>query len=131
MTYSWVEHTSEVELAICAATPQEVFTDACEALRELIATDLCGPQSTRTLSVEAADRATLLSAFIDELVYLAEVDGFVCERLEGLALGLKALRVAAVGRIGRPRQLVKAVTYHRLRFERRCGRFMANVVLDV
>jgi SHS2 domain-containing protein len=73
----------------------------------------------------------LLAAWIDELVFLAEHERVV--PLVAQDVTLEPAR--ASGRVGgyrsEPPHLVKAVTYHRLTFERREGAWQATVVLDV
>jgi SHS2 domain-containing protein len=129
--YRWVDHTSEVELAIEAATEQEVLTDALAAFAELSGERPDGPLEERTLDLAAPDRARLLAEWLGELAYLAEVEGFVPERAASLTLDRARLHARVAGRRGRPAHLVKAVTWHRLRFEPGEGGWEATVVLDV
>jgi SHS2 domain-containing protein len=73
----------------------------------------------------------LLAELLGELVFRAETEGFLCAGLEELELDGGSLRATATGHWGTPSALVKAVTYHRLRFERAGDRYRAGVVLDV
>lgn len=132
--YRWVEHTSEVELALEAGSEREVFAEALSALAEL----LCGPVDggaaageQRTVTASAGDRAALLAGWLEELVFLAESEGFVATRLLDLELRPQSLEALVGGRLGEPPPLVKAVTLHRLVFERRGHGYVARVVLDV
>jgi SHS2 domain-containing protein len=128
--YRWVDHTAELELAIEAPTERAVFADALAALAELLAVE--GEASERrTIAVSAADRPALLAAWLEELVFLAETEGFAAAGLEALELSPTGLRATVVGRLGHPPPLVKAVTYHRLAFEPADGGYRARVVLDV
>ncbi len=130
--HHWVEHTAELELAIDAATEREVFTDAMSALAELLSPDAdAQPTTSRRVRARALDRPTLLAAWLEELVFLAESEGFVPVALERLDLHNDRLQATVVGRIGEPPPLVKAVTYHRLSFSRSNDRLKATVVLDV
>lgn len=129
--YRWVEHTAELELAISADTEEAVLADALAALAELQETDEASEPARREISLEASDRPALLAAWLDELVYLAESEGFVAERLETLELAGTRLRALVEGRRGEPRPLVKGVTYHRLEFDRHADGWRARAVLDV
>jgi SHS2 domain-containing protein len=131
MTYRWVDHTAEVELAIEAATEEDVFADAMRAYAELVAREPGGEPARREVTVAAPDRATLLAAWLDELVFLAETDAFVPERLSSFALEDGRVRATVDGRIDAPAPLVKAVTYHRLEYRREQEGFRARLVLDV
>jgi SHS2 domain-containing protein len=68
---------------------------------------------------------------LEELVYLAETDGFVPKRVVRMQLEGTRL-VAVVGGVRSvPQSLIKAVTYHRLEMRRANGTRSARVVLDV
>jgi SHS2 domain-containing protein len=129
--YRWVEHTSELELAIEAPTEEEVLADALAAFIELAGAPGDGPAQARELDLAAPDRAQLLADWLGELAFLAEVDGFVPERARALILDGPRLRALVDGRRGTPAHLVKAVTWHRLRFEPGGPGWQATVVLDV
>ena len=133
--YRWIDHTSEVELEIRAPTERDVLSDALEALAELLgigADD--APRfraATRTLLVSAADRPALLAAWLEELVFLAETEGFVATRIADVETSSEELRANVAGVLDDPPPLVKAVTYHRLKFEPADDGYVARVVLDV
>jgi SHS2 domain-containing protein len=128
--YRWMDHTGEVELAIEATTEPDVFADALAALAELLAIE-GEPDERRVIELGAPDRATLLAAWLEELLFLAEAEGFEPVALRELDLGSDSLHAVVVGRYGDPSPLVKAVTYHRLAFEPQGAGYRATVVLDV
>jgi SHS2 domain-containing protein len=130
VSYRWVDHTAEVELEIDAADEREVFEEAARALAELLGIDGWG-DAVRTVSVEAGDRPALLAAWIEELAFLAESEGFVATRIVSIDVSERSVRATVAGVLGEPPPLVKAVTYHRLAFEPNGRRYMARVVLDV
>ena len=68
---------------------------------------------------------------LEELVFRAESKAFVPDTVSSLDLNEATLEATIEGRRGDPSALVKAVTYHRLRFEREGDGFRASVVLDV
>jgi SHS2 domain-containing protein len=129
----WVEHTSEVELEIVAESPAGVFAEAIGALRELLHADEppSEPAASRTVSAEGPDRPALLAAFIEELVFLAESESLVPLGLRRVELKEGVARAEVEVARADPPHLVKAVTYHRLEFERADGGYRARVVLDV
>jgi SHS2 domain-containing protein len=132
--YRWIDHPSELELHVEAATESEVLEDATTALAELLrghsdAAD--GEPVTRELTVDADDRAQLLAAWLDELVFLAETEAVIPDVVRFETLDERGLRARVDGRRGQPPHLVKAVTYHRLSFERTDSGWTATVVLDV
>jgi SHS2 domain-containing protein len=138
VTYRWVDHTAEVELEIEADSERGVLEDALRALAELLGVDDPGRREdaaddVRSVAVDADDRPALLAAWLEELAFLAESEGFVATGLLDLDLDLgeNRLRANVAGVIDEPPPLVKAVTYHRLSFEPRGGVYVARVVLDV
>ncbi len=135
--FRWVEHTGELELELESTTAEELFAEALAALAELMRNDerLRGSTPTghlsREVDIQADDRPALLAAWLEELVFLAETEGFVPEAVETLELDALALRARIRGRPGDPPHLVKAVTYHRLELGRGNGGWRARAVLDV
>ena len=132
--YRWVDHTAELELHVEADTEREIFLEALAALGELLGerTELDTAQPARhEVHASAPDGATLLAEWLGELVFLAESEGFVPERVDELELSGDELTATVSGRRGSPPHLVKAVTYHRLELREREGAWRATVVLDV
>jgi SHS2 domain-containing protein len=131
--FRWAEHTGELELEIEAASEHGVYEDAVRAMGELLGGDRLprGQAATRRVTVAARDRPRLLVELLAELAFLAERDGFVPDALEGLTAGPTELDANVRGRLGDPANLVKAATYHRLRFEHEDGGWRARAVLDV
>jgi SHS2 domain-containing protein len=130
--HSWGEHVGELELRLAAADQIGVFAAAVRALGELLAgEDGAGAQEWFDVSAEDGDRATLLAAWLDELIFLAEHDGVVPVTVEDIVLEPALIRARLGGYRGEPPHLVKAVTYHRLAFEPHEDGWRATVVLDV
>jgi SHS2 domain-containing protein len=129
--YRWVDHTGELELQIVAPDERAVFEDALAALRELLEDGSHEADESRELDLVAGDRATLLAEYLTELLFYAETEDFVPVRVGRLELDAERLRATVQGHRGRPPHLVKAVTYHRLSFDRAPEGWRASVVLDV
>jgi SHS2 domain-containing protein len=128
--FRWVEHTAELELEIEAASKPDVFAEALAAFAELLG-DGDGPAIEEEISLKADDAAMLLVEWLDELIYLAETEGFLPEGLASLDLGKDWLHAMVDGRTGEPSHLVKGVTLHRLEFRQLDDSWGARVVLDV
>jgi SHS2 domain-containing protein len=131
LTYAWGEHVGELELHLEAAEEEGVFVAAVRALEEVLGDDGGGAREWFGVSAEGDDRAVLLAAWIEELVFLAEHDGVIPVTVRDLALERRSIGAQIGGYRGRPPHLVKAVTYHRLTFEPGANGWRANVVLDV
>jgi len=129
--YRFVDHTGEIELAIEASTEDGVFVEALLALRELIDCADGGRRARHEVDVSAGDRGLLLVEWLTALVFLAEVEGFVPERVAALELFGDRLCATVDGRRARPAHLVKAVTLNSLEFRPMNGGWHGRVVLDV
>ena len=129
--FRWLEHTAELGLEIEAPSREAVFEEALAAFAELVGGGE-GPLRTREVEVEANEPGLLLVEWLSELLYRADAEGFVPERVASLELDGNRLRATVEGRLGEPSQLLKAVTLHRLEFgeDSRAG-WRAHVVLDV
>ena len=130
--HRFVEHVGELELALESGSEAGLFAEAADAFRELV--DGAPPEGVsyrHSVELEARDSARLLADWLDELVFLAEVDGFVPVRVCGIELGAGTLRATLEGVRGRPRHLVKAATLHDLELEHEGEVWRARVVLDV
>ena len=129
--YRWVEHTAEIELRIEASTEEAILADALAAFSELVGGDEEGEPARHEVVVAGPDPPARLVEWLEELVFLAETEDFVPERVANLELRGGELRAEVDGRRDRPAHLVKAVTYHGLEVEERGDGWHARVVLDV
>lgn len=134
MSYRWLEHASELELRVDAPSEEAVFELAVAAIGELIGADDAGAGGaplSRRITVAAVDQATLLAAFLEELVYLIETEDLMPQRVDRVELEEGKLTATVHGHRGRPRHLIKGVTYHELAFAQAGDGVVATVVLDV
>jgi protein archease len=129
VSYRWVDHTAELELHVEAPTPELVLREAMRALAELLDGGSGGPE-TRAVDLEASDRPALLVQWLEELIFLAETEGFVPDDVD-VELRESRLTATVRGHSASPRPLVKAVTYHGVEFEQAGEGWHAKVVLDV
>ncbi len=133
--YEILEHTADVGIRARGSTLEGAFASAAEGLAELMGAWFPGQGRERPIEVRASDRAALLVAWIDELLFLHEaedaifggfdVDGVGDDRLRARVL-LAARGDRALDDVG-----IKAATYHRLRVESEGDAWLAQVYLDV
>jgi SHS2 domain-containing protein len=132
--YAWVDHTAELELQLEAATEEGIFTEALAALGELLGERSSGgpgDPARHEVSASAPDRPTLLAEWLSELVFLAETEQLIPERIDAFDLSGDQLEATVSGTRASPPHLVKAVTYHRLEMHEQDETWRARVVLDV
>jgi len=129
-----VDHTSEVTVRLRAPTFFGLISEATAAFGDLVPSSSKRGWSAerRTLRQHGGDHAAILVGWLNELVYLAEVDQWLPVELECLGEGDGAidLRARGVG-LDRPFVSVKAATlYNATAREGRDG-WEAEVTLDV
>jgi SHS2 domain-containing protein len=128
--YEWLNHTAEIELRVVADTVEGVFADAADAFGRYVELGADGDPARHELDLEAPDRGALLVTLLEELIFLADTERFVPDRME-LRVEQNRLVGTLEGRRTRIDPIMKAATYHGLQFERTDGVWNARVVFDV
>lgn len=140
-----LEHTADVGFEAYGATCEEVFRNAGRALMNVIVDlDSVEPRERIPVAAQAREPAGLLVAWLSEIVYLYDTEGWLFRDFEvtGLAgqfeLGA-AGSIAAIG-IGERfepgrhqiKLMVKAITYHQLALDEiNKGHWRARVYVDI
>jgi len=127
--YRFVDHTAELELELEADSPEGALGEALRAFAELVGTGEGDPVE-RKVDIRAPDLPTLLAAWLDELLFVAETEGLLPDAAEVSVVDGRVTGTLS-GRRGDFRPLVKAVTLHRLRLRRENGVWRGRVVFDV
>lgn len=132
-----LEHTADKGIRVDADSLAEVMAGAAAGMfASMIDLDGLEPTVAREVSVSAPDRETLLVAWLQELIFLFEVEDLVFFDFEIDSVsetGLEAVARGCAWPEGRPRTgaAVKAVTYYGLRVEPVGPAWQAEVVFDV
>ena len=132
--HEFLDHTSELELHVRAPTFAELAGEAGRALVELMkpGCDETGVGEWRSIAAEGVDRAALLVAWLNELVYLAEVERWVPTEIQAELTGDNVLEIRARGvHLKEAPSLVKAATYHGLQVRDTDAGVEAEVIFDV
>ena len=131
-----IDHTADIGIAAYGEDLKEAFANAAYALFSLMA-DLDGVDdaSCHQVDVTAEDRSELLVAWLNELIYLFEVENVLFKRFEIGKIEETRLRARCYGeKIDTERHRiklgVKAATYHMLKVEEGDG-FRVQVLFDI
>jgi SHS2 domain-containing protein len=131
-----IEHTADVGIRAFGKDLPEVYANAAQAMFSLI-TDLDTVREvlSREVSVSAPDREILLVEWLNELVYLFDVEYLLFKRFEISELSATGLKARCYGeKVDKSRHAlktgIKSATYHMLKVEQN-GRFQAEVLLDI
>jgi SHS2 domain-containing protein len=132
-----VQHTADLAWRLWGATIPELFANAGRALSATI-TDLryLRRRVTRVVSLTSVDREALLVDWLNHLLYLFDVEGFLGRDFQVAALTPESLEARVTGENFDPgrhpeRTAVKAATYHRLSIAPAADGWQATVVLDL
>ncbi|MFZ2087708.1 MAG: archease [Desulfobaccales bacterium] len=135
--YRQIAHTADVAYRLQGETMAEIYVNGAEALMATI-TDrrLLRPRETREIEVEAPDREALLVSWLNYLLYLYDVDGFLGRDFDIVELQEERLKAQARGEIFDPERhvgktAVKAATYHHLEITPRDHGWQATVIFDL
>jgi SHS2 domain-containing protein len=135
-TFEVLEHTADVGLQSRGATREEAFAGVAEGLASLLGGWFPGEGSERWIHVEGEDLESLLASWVDELLYLNEVQDLVFGGFSVHRVGDQALEAQVRTSPRGDRELegagIKAATYHRLRVGKEPdGSWLARIYLDV
>lgn len=133
-SHELVDHTSEITIRLRAPSFAALITEATRAYAELVPGSVGRTQSNeqREFRLELDDRAATLVAWLNELVYLAEVELWIPVDPEVDTHGDRELRIRARGdALTEPFVLVKAATLHRVEVHEGPDGLEAEVTLDV
>ncbi len=122
--FRFFDHTGDFGLELTADGAEEAVAGVARAFLQLLteAPQTVREVEAREIAVSGFDEADTLVAFANELLFLFEVEGFLCARFAPVAVGPEAIEGTAHGEpydpdrhpIARP---IKAVTHHGVQFE--------------
>ena len=139
MKFSYAEEGPTADLTVDAwgETLNEAFESAALAtFNAMTPLERVEKRETRTFNVEGGDLGGLLFNFLDELLYIHEVELIVFSGFD-VDLDEKEIKLTAVCH-GEPFDLdrhsqgiaIKAVTFHNMRIEKKGDTWTIRVVLD-
>ena len=130
-----LEHTADLGIRAWAPSMPEAFEHAARALIEVMGIGLRGSGRRRVVNVAAGDEASLLVAFLNELIWLHEAESVGFAELVVIAVSERdaIAEVETVPLVAPPEGIgVKAATYHQVQVVRRpAAGIEVRVFLDV
>ena len=132
-----IEHDADVALRVRGKTLERLFVNACGGMIELMLDPRrVKPAYFHEVDVQGDDLEGTLVKWLQEILYVFEVDGFAPCRAE--VQSVKSGRV--IGRlwgeeftegVHELRNLIKAVTWHNLKVEQTDDGYEVTIVFDV
>src|SRR4030042_313124 len=134
--FEFVDHTGDLGVRMFGESLPRLFEQAAEAL-PFILTDpeTIRIEETRKILLEAKTDEELLITWLNELVYLFDVEGLLFKAYDVLSVHDHHLEALARGEIyveGRHpiKTAVKAATYHQLKIENHQGVWTTQVIFS-
>jgi SHS2 domain-containing protein len=126
------EHTADWELEVWAPDIGMLLEQAARGMYALSGIQLeYAPRLERTVRIEAVDLEMLLVRFLQELLYLDEMEGLGFDRFD-IQLEPGRLTARLWGAVLRSKtREIKAVTYHKLKIDSSPGGLRVWIVFDV
>jgi SHS2 domain-containing protein len=137
MGYELLDHTGDIRIRVWAGDVKGLFQEAARALFDII-TDRkkVVARLKREVAVQGSGREELMVAWLNELLYLHEVESLLfCDfalseieqgSVKGVAMGEKFQEDRHLIKTA-----VKAVTYHLLEVKEKDGRWQAQIIIDI
>jgi SHS2 domain-containing protein len=129
--------TADLGIEAWGENLEEMFTQAGLGLAASIATlPADGDSTTRNICIEAPSLPDLLVKFLNEIIYLEDVDGFLLHRIPKISIKDSNLEATLTGVTFNPslhsiNSHIKAATYHGLAIEEAPGEIRVRVIFDV
>ena len=127
--------TSDVMFEAYGKDLKEVFENAGEALFSVIChISKVKPREKRVLEVKGRDASDLMHNWLQELIALVDTEEMFFSRFKIVSIDEKGLKSEIFGEKTRHElgdTVVKAVTYHKYRFEKTDKGYLVRAVLDI
>jgi len=119
-----IDHTADVGIIAYGSDLKEAFANSAYGMFSLIADlDEVSEKVSRSIDVRSTDREALLVDWLNELLYLFDVEHIIFKRFAIASLSQKRLQARVYGEKvdtsrHRLKTAVKAATYHMLKIEK-------------
>ena len=129
--------TADLGIEAWGGTLEEMFIQAGLGLAAVIAElPEDSDSTTRNILIDAPSIPDLLVKFLNEIIYLEEVDGFLLHHIPALSMENSYLKATLVGvtfnsSLHSINAHIKAATYHGLAIEETPGEFRVRVIFDI
>jgi SHS2 domain-containing protein len=132
-----IDHTADIGIIAYGADIKEVFANAALGLFNLMA-DLDGLKENikREVEMSAEDIEILLVEWLNELIYISDVDHIIFKRFDISELSNNSIKATCFGEKIKPGQHmlkreIKAATYHMLRIGKENNGYKVQVIFDI
>jgi SHS2 domain-containing protein len=132
-----IDHTADIGIVVYGADIKELFANAALGLFNLIA-DLDGLNENikRDVEMSAEDVEVLLVEWLNELIYISDVEHVIFKRFEINSFSNTEIKATCYGEKIKPDQKrlkreIKAATYHMLRIDKENNGYKVQIIFDI
>lgn len=131
--YQKLEHTTDLKIRAWGKTEKELFANMLKGMFESIDPVFTDDKPTvRDIKINSPDKAALLVDFLNEALYLSDINNEAYLDCQIDKLTDKELEGKLRGRsIAEFKIEIKAVTYHDVKIEKKNGGWEATVLFDI
>jgi SHS2 domain-containing protein len=132
-----IDHTADIGIVAYGADIKQVFANAALGLFNLMADlDDFEEGMQRDLELSAEDVEVLLIEWLNELIYIFDVEHIIFKKFEIEKLTSTEIKARCFGEKMKPGQHklkreIKAATYHMLRISKEDGTYKVQVIFDI
>ena len=132
-----IDHTADIGIIAYGANIKEVFTNAAVGLSSLMAElDDIKEDVQNNLELSAEDEEILLVEWLNELIYILDVEHIIFKRFEIDEISGNQIKARCFGEKIKPGQHklkreIKAATYHMLRISKGSSGYEVQVIFDI
>jgi SHS2 domain-containing protein len=132
-----IDHTADIGIVVYGTDIKQVFANAALGLFNLMADlDNLKQDIKSEIELSAEDVEVLLVEWLNELIYISEVEHTIFKRFEISELSNTRLKATCFGekiKAGhhRLKREIKAATYHMLRLNKEDGSYKVQIIFDV
>lgn len=133
-----IDHTADIGIVAYGTDIKQVFANAALGLFNLMADlDDFKEDLQRELELSAEDAEVLLVEWLNELIYIFDVEHIIFKRFEIDELTSTQIKARCFGEKIKPggqhklKREIKAATYHMLRISKEDGGYKVQVIFDI
>jgi len=135
MSFTELSHTADVKIQVLAPTLEALFSDAFEALMQVMYGKDRRGGTRREFTLHADNNESLLVDFLSEVLFITEVEGLVFSHAD-ITISRQELHAVLDGEVFNPSRHaggteVKGISYSGLSISPDTNGYMLDVLLDV
>ncbi|PIN77454.1 protein archease [Candidatus Woesearchaeota archaeon CG10_big_fil_rev_8_21_14_0_10_34_12] len=132
--FKFLKHTADIKFQAYGKSLKEAFSNAALALTAVFSEDEIKGKTKKKISVLGNDDKELLYSFLEEIIILVDTKNLLLGKVSKVKIVAGKLEAELL--MDRTENYdirgdVKAVTYNEMLIEKKAGKFMVQVVVDV